>query len=217
MGRRILPAIGLLLVLVTAASPGVAFSYAQASRGGAHQKTRPPGTRLGLDFAKPLTSAVSESDIASAIRILRRRLAGLGITEGRVERSRVTGEAIYVELPPSADVDHVASILIANADLEVRLQAKGTETYKTKQEAENVARTQSGGSARHQVSFYRGHQGNDGFAKEGWVIIENDVVISGKEINDATAAPSSTGNAQNYEIRFSLSPSAAERFGEITG
>ena len=216
--RAILSGVGLILVIVVAFWLLLADSPAQGPPDveGTQQVERGPATRLGLDFAVPRTSAVSGSDIEATMEALRRRLVGLGLKDGVVGQSDVPGEVIYVVLPLSTD-DHVKKLLIANAELEVRLQAKGTDTYKTKKEAEKSAATQPGGSSHYKVCFYPLRQNNDDAVREGWVILENDVVLSSGDINNARAVRSSGYSGGDSEIEFSLTPEAAERFGEVTG
>ena len=152
-----------------------------------------------------------------ALQIIENRVNAFGVTEPLIQRHGGEGDyQILIEMPGVDDPERVKNTLNADSNLEIRLQAKGTQTYATKDEAESAARTQPGGADQYEVFPYRerGSEGTSGH--EGWVVLEKNVVVTGLEMRDARAMASSYGTS-NYEISFSLTPGGATRFGEVTG
>ena len=78
--RKILTAVGVLLFII-AALLVVGCTRAQGTAD-VGELQRGERTRLGLDFAMPPTSVVSESDIEAGMEALRRRFVGLGVKDG---------------------------------------------------------------------------------------------------------------------------------------
>jgi hypothetical protein len=101
-------------------------------------------------------------------------------------------------------------ILRPEVKLELRLQAKNTGTYPTRQEAE--AKSKKLGADKYEVFPYQ-ELGRSG---EQWVVLEKNAVITGLDVRNASARnPYQPGS--NYQISFRLSREGGKRFGEVTG
>jgi preprotein translocase subunit SecD len=175
------------------------------------------GNTIIFKLSQDVQNLERERATALAEQIITQRVDAFGVAEPTVQRHGGEGTyQILIQMPGVDDPDRVKNTLNADSNLEIRLQAKGTSTYPTKEEAENAARTQPGGAGSYEVFFYRERPNEGGAATEGWVVLEKSVVITGIDMRDAKAMSSQYGT-QNYEISFSLLPGGAKRFGEATG
>jgi preprotein translocase subunit SecD len=152
-----------------------------------------------------------------AKQIIENRVNAFGVTEPLVARQGGEGTyQILIQMPGVDDPERVKNTLNADSNLEIRLQAQGTSTYPTREAAEAAARALPGGPAQYEVFPYRERTPEGGAAPESFVILEKSVVITGLDMRDASARLSATGGS-SYEISFSLTPSGATRFAEVTG
>jgi preprotein translocase subunit SecD len=159
----------------------------------------------------------SDTDLAK--QIIENRVNAFGVTEPMVARQGGEGTyQILIQMPGVDDPERVKNTLNADSNLELRLLAKGTQSsppYPTKEAAEAAAMT-AGGPEKTEVFPYRERGGDGAVGQEGYVALEKSVVITGLDMRDASARQAATGSS-NYEISFSLQPSGATRFADVTG
>jgi preprotein translocase subunit SecD len=168
---------------------------------------------LGETEAKQLRSRATDQ----AKEIIESRVDAFGVTEPLVARQGGEGTyQILIQMPGVDDPERAKNTLNADSNLELRLQAKNTSTYPTREAAEAAAQALAGGASQFEVFPYRERTAEGGAAAESFVILEKTVVITGLDMRDASARQSATGSS-NYEIQFSLTPSGATRFAEVTG
>jgi preprotein translocase subunit SecD len=168
---------------------------------------------LGESEANQLRSRATDQ----AKEIIESRVDAFGVTEPLVARQG--GEKTYqilIQMPGVDDPERVKNTLNADSNLELRLQAKNTLTYPTREAAETAAQTLPGGPTQYEVFPYRERTAEGGAAAESFVVLEKSVVITGLDMRDASGRQATTGSS-NYEIQFSLTPNGATRFAEVTG
>lgn len=154
-----------------------------------------------------------------AQQIINKRVDEFGVAEHVVQRHGGEGRyQILIQMPGVDDPERVKNTLNADSNLELRLMAKNTELPYPTREAAEVARIGlPGGGASYEVMFYRERPGAEGgSAREGWLIVEKNPVVTGLDMRTARAMASQYGGT-NYQIDFSLTPGGAKRFGEATG
>ncbi|HKP87078.1 MAG TPA: protein translocase subunit SecD [Blastocatellia bacterium] len=170
---------------------------------------------LDETYANQLRDRATEQ----AKNIIENRVNAFGVTEPLVARQGGEGTyQILIQMPGVDDPERVKNTLNADSNLELRLLAKGTQhspPYPTKEAAEAAAMT-AGGPEKTEVFPYRERAGDGGVGQEGFVVLEKSVVITGLDMRDASARQSATGSS-SYEISFSLTPSGATRFADVTG
>jgi len=105
-------------------------------------------------------------------------------------------------------------------NLELRLVAKGTNTYPSKAEAEAAAKSlPPGGDAyttRWEPVYYAAHPDAGGQHEEGWLVISKIPVVTGLDVSHSAAKPAEWAQSE-YQIDFSLTPDGARRLSEATG
>lgn len=154
-----------------------------------------------------------------ALSIIDNRVNAFGVTENTIQRHGGEGTyQILVQMPGVDDPERVKNTLNADSNLELKLVAKGTQIpYPTQEAAQAAAQTQQGGLERYEILRYRERSGADGSpAQEGWVIVEKIPVVTGLDMRDASAMANAYGGS-SYHINFSLTPTGASRFSDVTG
>jgi len=154
--------------------------------------------------------------------IIENRVNAFGVTEPTIQRQGGEGTyQIVVQMPGVDDPERIKNTLNADSNLELKLVAKGTQLpYPTKEQAEAAAKSTPPGSDlytnAYEVVFFRERPEGGGAAQEGWAVVGKNPVVTGLDMRDATARSAQYGGA-SYEIDFSLSREAGDRFGDATG
>ena len=109
---------------------------------------------------------------------------------------------------------------IRTGNLQLRVVPKGTQVpYRTREEADVAARLLAPGEDQYTTEWetvhYRERAGSGGLIQEGWVVVGKDPVITGLDVNEASAKPSEWAQSE-WEIDFSLTPDGARRFADVT-
>ncbi|HXG93658.1 MAG TPA: protein translocase subunit SecD [Blastocatellia bacterium] len=160
-------------------------------------------------------SAAGRHNIANrateqAKQIIENRVNAFGVAEPTIQRHGAEDAyQILIQMPGIDDPERVKDTLKAESKLEIRLQAKGTSTFPTQEAAQ--AQLVQLGPDKYEVLPYHERNGQN-----GWVILEKNPVVTGLDLRDASARPSTYGGS-NYEIDFSLTPDGGTRFAEATG
>jgi preprotein translocase subunit SecD len=152
-----------------------------------------------------------------AKQIIENRVNAFGVTEPMVARQGGEGTyQILIQMPGVDDPERVKNTLNADSNLELRLQAQGSSTYQTKEEAEAALKTLPGSPDQYEVFPYRERTADGGASAEKWVVLEKSIVVTGLDMRDASARQAASGSS-SYEISFSLTPNGATRFADVTG
>lgn len=208
MNRRLNAPIGILLLV----SAGVACSML---------RPKPPLTwHLLLQVDAPAPDRVAA--VRQTIQVIQKRLLALGVSNWAiiVQGGESSGR-LLVSLPEVADRERLKQVITAGGKLElVHVIAPPTpapvQTYATKEEA--IASLNIAGNIpeNRRVLPYADRTEPVGQASERkWVVVESPAIIDGSVLRDASASPSDYG--EDYQIRFSLNKTGAERFGAWTG
>jgi len=175
------------------------------------------GTTLTATLDEGMANQLRDHNTDLAKQIIENRVNAFGVTEPVVARQGGEGTyQILIQMPGVDDPERVKNTLNADSNLELRLEAKGTSVYPSREAAEQAMKTLPGGPDQYEVFPYRERTAEGGSAAEQWLILEKTVVVSGLDMRDASARQSATGSS-NYEISFSLTQNSAGRFADVTG
>jgi preprotein translocase subunit SecD len=174
------------------------------------------GTTLVATLDEGTANQLRDRATDQAKQIIESRVNAFGVTEPVVARQGGEGTyQILIQMPGVDDPERIKNVLKADSNLELRLEAKGTSVYPSKEAAEQALKALPNGD-QYESFPYRERTAEGGGGAEQWIIVEKSVVVSGIDMRDASARQSASGSS-NYEISFSLTPAGATRFAEVTG
>jgi len=174
------------------------------------------GTTITATLDEGAANQLRDRATDQAKEIIETRVNAYGVTEPTIARQGGEGTyQILIQMPGIDDTERVKNTLNADSNLELRLEAKNTSVYPTKDAAEAAVKTLPNAD-QYEVYPYRERTAEGTSGQEQWVILEKNMVVGGLDMRDASARQSNTGSS-NYEIAFSLTPTAATRFAEVTG
>src|SRR5437868_2740299 len=174
------------------------------------------GTQIIATLDEGAANQLRDRATDQAKQIIENRVNAFGVTEPVVARQGGEGTyQILIQMPGVDDPERIKNVLKADSNLELRLEAKGTSVYPTREAAEQALKGLPNAD-QYEVFPYRERAAEGGSGAEQWIIVEKSVVVSGIDMRDASARQSASGSA-NYEISFSLTPAGATRFAEVTG
>jgi preprotein translocase subunit SecD len=179
---------------------------------------------LEIDLHAPDRAAAAEKTVA----IIESRLNALGIANSKVQVHGVTSNGrILVSLPDVPDRERLKKLITEEGRLEIAAVVSPPspaplKTYKTKEEA--LASLGGTVPPNRRVLSYGEQNGqvagvpNAGEARKlkKWVVLESPPIVDDIGLRNASAVQSRTG-ADDYQIAFSLTQSAADKFGAWTG
>ena len=175
------------------------------------------GSTVVATLDEGTANQLRNSDTDLAKQIIENRVNAFGVTEPVVVRQGGEGTyQILIQMPGIDDTERVKNTLNADSNLELRLEAKGTSVYPSRDAAEQAMRALPGGADQYEVFPYRERTADGSGGAEQYLILMKSVVVSGLDMRDASARQSATGSS-NYEISFSLQPQGASRFADVTG
>jgi preprotein translocase subunit SecD len=112
------------------------------------------GTSITFTLSEDVQNKERERATELALQIIDNRVNAFGVAEPLIQRHGGEGSyQILIEMPGQDDPERVKNTLNADSNLEIRLQAKSTNTYNTKEEAETAARALPGGAASTGLSY----------------------------------------------------------------
>ncbi|MEN3335403.1 MAG: preprotein translocase subunit SecD [Blastocatellia bacterium] len=174
------------------------------------------GTTLVATLDDATANQLRDRATEQAKQIIENRVNAFGVTEPIVARQGGEGTyQILIQMPGVDDPERVKNTLNADSNLELRLETKGTSVYPSRDAAEQGLKGLPNAD-QNEVFPYRERTAEGGGGAEQWIIVEKSVVISGLDMRDASGRQSASGSS-NYEISFSLTPTGATRFAEVTG
>src|SRR5918911_216032 len=110
------------------------------------------GSTVVATLDEGTANQLRNSDTDLAKQIIENRVNAFGVTEPLVARQGGEGTyQILVQMPGVDDPERVKMTLNADSNLELKMVAKGTSTYPTKEAAEQAAAALPGGAANYEV------------------------------------------------------------------
>ncbi|MGB6431559.1 MAG: protein translocase subunit SecD [Candidatus Acidiferrales bacterium] len=173
-----------------------------------------PGESNGylLTIKPSAIAAIDEQTMTQSVETIGRRIDQLGLTEPVVEAYGRGENEILVELPGESDPTRAKAVIQAGGQLELR-RVEDPNPYPSEVEALAA----HGGVLPPGTELVPGSSGSTDAEQAGqvWYLLDRDSIITGRDIRNATAVPS-TDNPGYYEVSFTLSTDAARRFGPFT-
>lgn len=160
-------------------------------------------------------SSIKSQTMEQALDTIRRRIDALGLTEPTIAPTGVQDNQILVELPGEGDPTRAKAVIQAGGQLELHKVIDGPYTS----EAEALAA--HGGILPADSEIVPGStgssddQGSQQAGAAGYYILTRDPVVTGRDLRSATAQPNPDMPGQ-WEVNFTLSRDAAQRFGPFT-
>lgn len=169
-------------------------------------------------------SRLKEQSTEQAMQIIESRINALGVKEPTLQRRGTSDSGeILLQMPGVDNPERVKEIIKVEAQLSLMAVVSppnpNLATYPTKEAAEQTI----GGKETdaRKIFKYTERDETDANANQPkpadkWIVVESPPIIEGSELRDSQAV-SSSGNAGDYQISFSLKPDGAKKFGEWTG
>jgi preprotein translocase subunit SecD len=148
--------------------------------------------------------ALRDQTVKEEIRTLERRINVLGVAEPVIAQQGAAGDQILVQLPGVTDVDQAKRVINTVAKLELKIvEAQGS----TKEEL----------LARYQGKLPTGTEIVQGQGKEAgeplFYLVRREAAVTGRDLKNAYVGADENGAPA---IHFSLTPSGAQKFGNVT-
>jgi len=151
-----------------------------------------------------------------ALTIIEQRLNGLGVAEPTIQRQgRDEDHQILVQMPGVDNPERVKETLKVEAKLELKAVVPGTQFYPTKEAAEAAIIDKNNQEALKLTEGRSSISQGASASRDGYQIVEKAAIVSGGDLRNANARPSSQGMG-GYEIDFELKPAAADKFEQWT-
>ena len=145
--------------------------------------------------------------LQQSMSTIENRINGLGLTEPVIQQhGRAEAEhEILVQLPGVSDPARVMNLLQMSAQLEITKEIGGPYG------SPEAARSQNNGilPANSELAHYTDRGRNE------WYLLERNPIVTGRDLRGATAARD-TQNPGAWQVAFSLSRQAGQRFGIFT-
>ena len=145
--------------------------------------------------------------LQQSMSTIENRINGLGLTEPVIQQhGRAEAEhEILVQLPGVSDPARVMNLLQMSAQLEITKEIGGPYG------SPEAARSQNNGilPANSELAHYTDRGRNE------WYLLERNPIVTGRDLRGATAARD-TQNTGAWQVAFSLSRQAGQRFGIFT-
>lgn len=166
-------------------------------------------TGYRLNLRKEEAAKLRQDTLTQSVRIMERKVNGLGVAEAAVQRRGGTGSEaeIMVQLPGVDDPARVKAILQTAALLELCAVKDGP--FATRE----AILAQHGGVLPFNTKIVRGSARAGGSA-ESWWLLARSPVITGRDLRDARAQQGEFPG--RWETGFSLTQEAAARFERFT-
>ncbi len=162
-----------------------------------------------------------EAAIKQTIEIIDKRLDALGVRADVKPQGNPADGRIAVSLWSGSDLKRIKQIIVTNGKLELTHVISNPspapcQTYSTKEEAIASILDRRQIPATRRVLPYRDRPETDGESSRPakWVVVEAPAIIDGSQLRNAEAVPVSVDD--KYQIVFSLTKGAAEKFGQWT-
>src|SRR5690349_6447221 len=119
------------------------------------------GTTLVASLDEGFANQLRDRATDQAKQIIENRVNAFGVTEPTIARQGGEGTyQILIQMPGVDDPERVKNTLNADSNLELRLKAKSTPNYDTKEQAETAMKSMPGGGDQYEVFPYRERTGD---------------------------------------------------------
>ena len=150
-----------------------------------------------------------------SVETIRRRVDQLGLTEPTIAEHGRGENEILIQLPGEGDPTRAKSVIQAGGQLELKLVV-GEKDYATEVEA----LAEKGGVLPPGTELVKGRSdarqpGQTGPVPEVWYLVDRVPAVTGRDLRNAQPMPS-TESPGFYEVNFTLSTDAGNRFGVFT-
>jgi preprotein translocase subunit SecD len=165
-----------------------------------------------LTLSPAAISAIKTQTMEQSVDTIRRRVDQLGLTEPTIAQTGAQDNQILVELPGEGDPTEAKTVIQAGGQLELRLVVDGPYP------SEADALAAHGGILPPNTEIVPGSSGQASTPQAGatvYYILTQNPVVTGRDLRSATAGPN-PDNPGEWEVNFSLSRDAAQRFGPFT-
>ncbi len=159
-----------------------------------------------------------------AQQIITSRIDAFGVKEPTIQKrgSEDSGE-ILLQMPGVDDPERVKKLLNVTAKLSLmKVVSAPNPSPLTKYPTKEAALQSIGGAETPNRKVFEYLERDNAAATDQaeapkqWIVVEYPPIIEGDELRNASAV-TTTGNATDYQIQFSLKPGGAKKFGEWTG
>ncbi len=165
------------------------------------------GSSFALKLRPSELLRLKAETLQQSMSTIENRINGLGLTEPVIQQhGRAEAEhEILVQLPGVSDPARVMNLLQMSAQLEIKKEMGGP--YASPEEA----RSRNNGilPANSELANYTERGRNE------WYLLERNPIVTGRDLRGATAARD-TQNPGAWQVSFSLSRQAGQRFGIFT-
>jgi preprotein translocase subunit SecD len=176
-----------------------------------------PGQSSGylLSLRAAAIATIRSDALRQSVETIRRRIDQLGLTEPVVSEQGRGQDEILVQLPGEGDPAQAKRIIQQGGQLELRLVV-GSRTYASQAEAFSA---QLNGILPPNTELLPGREervpGQPPSGADVWYLVERYAPVTGRDLRSAKTVPSSDYPG-GYEVAFTLSNAAAQRFGAFT-
>lgn len=165
------------------------------------------GSSFSLNLRPSELLRLKAETLQQSMSTIENRINGLGLTEPVIQQhGRAEAEhEILVQLPGVSDPARVMNLLQMSAQLEIKLVIGGPFA------SPEQARAQNNGilPANSELAHYADRGRNE------WYLLQRNPVVTGRDLRAATAGRD-TQNPGAWQVAFSLSRQAGQRFGIFT-
>jgi len=174
--------------------------------------TRSEGTTVVFQMRDEEKADISERATEQAMHVIEMRINAFGVAEPTIQRhGPAHGHQILLQLPGVEDPERVKNLIRTESRLELKLVESGPHP------SQEAALQSLGGTLPPDKLIFssRERRREPGAPAIQYYVVQKASVITGADLRNAQAVPSRTGGTV-YEILFSLRPSGADRFYNVT-
>ncbi len=165
-----------------------------------------------LTMKPQVIADIQRQTMDQALETIERRINALGLTEPTIAFTGRADNEILVQLPGEGDPTRAKAVIQAGGQLELRA-VEDPQTYPSQAAALGA----HGGVLPAGTELLPGKStsasGQPG--PQVWYVVSRLPIVTGQDLRSATPSPSTNYPGQ-YQVNFSLSTSAAARFGPFT-
>jgi preprotein translocase subunit SecD len=165
-----------------------------------------------LTMKPSVVSDLRKNTMDQSLETIERRINALGLREPTIAFTGRSDDEILVQLPGEGDPTRAKAVIQAGGQLELR----GVDNDQT-WPSEAAALASLGGVLPAGTELLPGKSdtANGQPGAQVWYLVDRLPIVTGQDLRNATPTPSTEYPGQ-YQVNFSISTSAASRFGPFT-
>jgi preprotein translocase subunit SecD len=169
-----------------------------------------------LTLRSSAIAQIQESTMTQSLETIERRINALGLTEPTIQRRGGRNDnEILVQLPGEGDPTRAKQVIQAGGQLELRL-VEDPQSYPS----QSAALASHGGILPPGTELVPGRSETRTptgapDASEAWYVLSRAPVVTGRDLRTAIENRNANNPGQ-WQVNFTLSPDAAQRFGPFT-